>query len=115
MRLPSEGRLLRIYVGEHDRYEGRPLHEWILLKAREEGLAGATVFRGQAGFGAKSHLHTAKILRLSSDLPVMIEIVDTAAKIESFLAIADEAIDDGLATVERVEIRIHRSDPAAGA
>jgi len=102
--------LLRIYIGENDRHEGRPLHEWLVLKARERGLAGATVFRGQAGFGSKSHLHTAKILRLSSDLPVMIEIVDTAEKIESFLDFADEAIGDGLATVERVEIRIHRSE-----
>ena len=75
----------RLFVGESDRHEGRPLYEWILLRAREEGLAGATVLRGIAGFGAHSRLHTAKILRLSEDLPIVVEIVDTREKIEAFL------------------------------
>jgi hypothetical protein len=109
MTLPDEGKLLRIFIGENDKHEGLPLFEWIVRKAREEGLAGATVLRGLEGFGAHSRLHTAKILRLSSDLPVIIEIVDTEEKIETFLPLIDEAIDEGLATVEKVEIRFYRS------
>ncbi|RLA34842.1 MAG: DUF190 domain-containing protein [Gammaproteobacteria bacterium] len=109
MTLPDEGKLLRIFIGESDKHEGLPLFEWIVRKAREQGLAGATVLRGLEGFGAQSRLHTAKILRLSSDLPVIIEIVDTEEKIETFLPLIDEAIDEGLATVEKVEIRFYRS------
>ena len=109
MTLPDEGKLLRIFIGENDKHEGLPLFEWIVRKAREQGLAGATVLRGLEGFGAQSRLHTAKILRLSSDLPVIIEIVDTEDKIETFLPLIDEAIDEGLATVEKVEIRFYRS------
>ena len=109
MTLPDEGKLLRIFIGESDKHEGLPLFEWIVRKAREQGLAGATVLRGLEGFGAQSRLHTAKILRLSSDLPVIIEIVDTEEKIETFLPLIDEAIYDGLSTVEKVEIRFYRS------
>lgn len=109
MILPKDGKLLRIFIGESDKHEGKPLHEWIILQARERGLAGATVLRGLAGFGAHSRLHTAKILRLSSDLPIVVEIVDTAEKIESFLPVIDEAIGEGLATVERVEVHFYRS------
>jgi PII-like signaling protein len=109
MTLPDEGKLLRIFIGENDKHEGLPLFEWIVRKAREQGLAGATVLRGLEGFGAQSRLHTAKILRLSSDLPVIIEIVDTEEKIEAFLPLIDDAIDEGLATVEKVEIRFYRS------
>ena len=109
MTLPDEGKLLRIFIGENDKHERLPLFEWIVRKAREQGLAGATVLRGLEGFGAQSRLHTAKILRLSSDLPVIIEIVDTEEKIETFLPLIDEAIDEGLATVEKVEIRFYRS------
>jgi PII-like signaling protein len=109
MTLPDEGKLLRIFIGENDKHERLPLFEWIVRKAREQGLAGATVLRGLEGFGAQSRLHTAKILRLSSDLPVIIEIVDTEEKIESFLPLIDDAIDEGLATVEKVEIRFYRS------
>jgi PII-like signaling protein len=109
MTLPDEGKLLRIFIGENDKHEGLPLFEWIVRKAREQGLAGATVLRGLEGFGAQSRLHTAKILRLSSDLPVIIEIVDTEEKIETFLPLIDDAIDEGLATVEKVEIRFYRS------
>jgi uncharacterized protein len=109
MILPKDGKLLRIFIGESDKYEGQPLHEWIVHTARERGLAGATVLRGLAGFGAHSRLHTAKILRLSTDLPIVVEIVDTDEKIESFLPVIDEAIGEGLATVQRVEVRFYRS------
>lgn len=109
MTLPEEGYLLRIFVGEDDRHEGMPLYEWIVQKAREEKMAGATVLRGMEGFGAHSHLHTARILRLSSDLPILIEIVDTRPKVEGFLDLIDDAIEEGLATIEDVEIHFYRS------
>lgn len=109
MTLPKEGHLLRVFIGERDKHGRVPLHEWILRKAREHGLAGATVLRGIAGYGAKSHLHTSKILRLSSDLPIVIEIVDTKERIEAFLPEIDDAISDGLATLEKVEVRLYRS------
>ncbi len=107
--LPEKGHLLRIFIGESDKYQGKPLYEWIVLQAREHGLAGATVLRGLEGFGAHSRIHTAKILRLSEDLPVVIEIVDVRDRIEKFLPIIDEAITEGLATIERVEIQFYRS------
>ena len=109
MILPEKGHLLRIFIGESDKYKGRSLFEWIVQKAREKGLAGATVIRGLEGFGAHSRLHTAKILRLSEDLPIIIEIVDTLEKIEKFIPLIDEAIDEGLATIETVDIRFYRS------
>jgi len=109
MMLPEEGHLLRIFVGESDRHDGTPLHEWIVRRAREQGLAGATVLRGVEGFGAHSRLHTTKILRLSEDLPMVVEIVDTKEKIEAFLPIIDAAIQEGLATLEKVQIRLYRS------
>ncbi len=109
MVLPEEGHLLRIFIGESDKHDGMPLYEWIVRKARENGLAGATVLRGVEGFGAHSRLHTAKILRLSVDLPIVIEIVDTKDKIENFLPIIDFAIQEGLATLEKVQIRFYRS------
>lgn len=109
MVLPEEGKLLRIFVGESDKHEGLPLYAWIVRKAREEGLAGATVLRGLEGFGAHSRLHTARILRLSEDLPIVIEIVDTEERIENFLPIVDAAISEGLATVEKVQVRLYRS------
>jgi PII-like signaling protein len=107
--LPREGHLLRIFLGESDRHEGLPLYEWLVRKAREQGLAGATVLRGLEGFGAHSRLHTAKILRLSTDLPIVIEIVDTIEKIEAFLPVVDAAVVEGLATVEKVDVRFYRS------
>jgi PII-like signaling protein len=107
--VPRKGHLLRIYLGESDTYEGTPLYEWIVRRAREEGLAGATVLRGLEGFGARSVLHTSKILRLSSDLPVTVEIVDAIDKIDRFLALVEPAIEEGLATVEEVEVRFYRS------
>jgi len=113
MILPRDGKLLRIFIGESDKYENQPLYEWIVRQARESGLAGATVLRGLEGFGAHSRLHTAKILRLSSDLPIVVEIVDTAEKIESFLPLIDGAVAEGLATVEGVEIHFYRSGVSA--
>ena len=111
MKVEGEGQLLRIFVGEDDRWEGRPLYEAIVLKAREHGLAGATVLRGPMGFGAHSHLHTAKILRLSEDLPVLIEIVDKEEKINAFLPALDEMLGDGLVTLEKVRILTYRATP----
>jgi hypothetical protein len=107
--LPKDGKLLRIFIGESDQHEGMPLYEWIVCQAREQGLAGATVLRGLEGFGAHSRLHTAKILRLSSDLPIVVEIVDSEEKIEAFLPLVDSVIVEGLATVEKAEIRFYRS------
>ena len=109
MVLSRQGHLLRVFIGESDKHEGGPLYEWIVRAAREQGLAGATVVRGLEGFGAHSRLHTAKILRLSTDLPVVIEIVDTIEKIEAFLPVLDRVVDEGLVTVERVDVRFYRT------
>lgn len=111
MMLPKDGHLLRIFIGEDDRHEGMPLYEWIVRHARQQGLAGATVLRGLEGFGAHSRLHTTKILRLSTDLPIVVEIVDTREKIEAFLPTVDAAISEGMATLEKVEIRFYRAAP----
>ena len=104
MSIPEDGSLLRIFIGESDRHDHHPLYEAIVLKAREKGLAGATVLRGVMGFGKHSILHTAKILRLSEDLPMVIEIVDSAEKIEEFLPVLKEMIKDGLVTLEPVRV-----------
>jgi PII-like signaling protein len=104
MNIPEDGYLLRIFVGESDRHHHQPLYEAIVLKAREAGLAGATVLRGVMGFGKKSVLHTAKILRLSEDLPMVVEIVDSLEKVEQFLPTLDELIEDGLVTLEQVRV-----------
>jgi hypothetical protein len=109
MMLPEEGYLLRIFIGESDKHGGKPLYEWIVLQARQEGLAGATVLRGMMGFGAHSRIHTFKIERLSEDLPVIVEIVDTREKLERFLSIIDHEIEEGLATLEKAQIRFYRS------
>ena len=109
MNLPQDGHLLRIFIGESDRYEGKPLYEWIVIKAREKGLAGATVLRGKMGFGANSRIHTSKILRLSEDLPVVIELVDSREKLEDFLTTIDDAIGEGLATLEAAQVKFYRS------
>lgn len=111
MKLDGEGQLLRIYLGEQDKWQHTPLYEAIVLKAREMGLAGATVLRGPMGFGAHSHLHTAKILRLSEDLPVLIEIVDKEDKINAFLPELDKMLGDGLVTIEKVRILTYRGTP----
>jgi uncharacterized protein len=104
MKIPEEGYLLRVFVGESDRFDHHPLYESIVLKARENGLAGATVLRGLMGFGKNSVLHTAKILRLSEDLPIVIEIVDSLENIERFLPLLDEMIKDGLVTLETIKV-----------
>ncbi len=109
MKLQGEARLLRIFVGESDRYGGKPLYEALVLEARRRGLAGATVFKGFMGYGAHSRIHTAKVLQLSEDLPVMVEIVDTEEKIQAFLPVLDEMVREGLVTLERVEVIRYRS------
>lgn len=112
MELPNEGKLLRIYIGETDKHDGKPLFEWLIGQAREQGLAGATVLRGLAGYGAHARLHTAKILRMATDLPVVVEIVDSAENIEAFLPIVEAAVSEGLVTIERVEVRLYRAKAA---
>jgi hypothetical protein len=109
MVLPKKGHLLRIFIGETDKKDRVPMYEWIVKKAREHGLAGATVFRGVLGFGAHSMIHTSKILRLSEDMPMVIEIVDTLEKIEAFLPVIDHAVIEGLATIEEISIRFYRT------
>ena len=104
MRIPEQATLLRIFLGEDDRCDGRPLYEAIVLKAREMHLAGATVLRGPMGFGKASRLHTAKILRLSENLPVVVEIVDAEERIRAFLAAIEPMMDGGLVTLETVQV-----------
>jgi PII-like signaling protein len=108
MRLPREAKLLRIFVGESDKYQGRPLYEAIVEEARRRGLAGATVLHGTLGYGAHSRIHTAKILRLSEELPMVVEIVDEADKINEFLPDLDKMIGEGLVTLEKVEVIVYR-------
>lgn len=108
MKLPEEGTLLRIFFGESDKYNRKPLYEAIVIKARELGFAGATVFRGIMGFGADSRMHSAKILRLSGDLPIVIEIVDTEENITKLLPFLDEAVQEGLITMEKVRVIKYR-------
>lgn len=104
MQIPKDARLLRIFIGEDDKEDGRPLYEAIVLKARELHLAGATVLRGAMGFGHSSRLHTAKILRLSADLPLVIEIVDSEEKISEFLPVLDRIMSSGLVTIEKIRV-----------
>jgi|SRR5213593_336008 len=104
MHLPEDAVLLRVFIGESDRYQHRPLYEAIVLKARQLDLAGATVLRGPMGFGKSSHLNTAKILRLSMDLPIVIEIVDSEDKVNAFLPVLDEMMGGGLVTLERAKV-----------
>jgi len=113
MEIPEEAVLLRIFLGEDDRLDGRPLYESIVTRAREMHLAGATVLRGPMGFGRSSHLHTAKILRLSQDLPVVVEIVDSEENIDRFLPVLDSMMGSGLVTLEKA--RVLRYGPPRGA
>ena len=108
MKIEGDGQLLRIFIGESDRWEGKPLYEAIVRKARQAGLAGTTVLRGLEGFGAHSRLHTAKILRLSEDLPIVIEIVDRAERINEFLPELDRIVSEGMITLENVRILAYR-------
>jgi PII-like signaling protein len=110
MEQQTDARLLRIFIGESDTFNGRPLYQAIVELLRAEGLAGATVLRGIEGFGKSSRLHTAHILRLSEDLPIVIECVDTRENIEAVLPGLDAMIGDGLVTMERVEVRVYRAD-----
>lgn len=109
MHLPHEAMLLRVFLGESDRWKHQPLYEAIVLKARKMHLAGATVLRGPMGFGKSSRLHTAKILRLSMDLPLVIEIVDTEEKLREFLPVLDEMMQGGLVTLERIRVIDYRA------
>lgn len=109
MEYESDNRLLRIFIGESDTHDGRPLYQAIVESLRREGLAGATVLRGIEGFGKSSRLHTSHILRLSEDLPVVVECVDSAEKIEAILPLLDDIIGDGLVTIERVDVRVYRA------
>lgn len=108
MKLPSDGYLLRIFVGESDRWKHQPLYEAIVLRAREAGLAGATVIRCPMGFGANSRVHTTKVLRLSEDLPFIIEIIDTKEKIDAFIPVLDGMVEEGLVTLEPVQVILYR-------
>jgi PII-like signaling protein len=114
MKTEGEGTLLRIFIGESDRWQGRPLYEAIVERVRERGLAGATVVRGIEGFGATSRIHTTRILRLSTDLPVVIEIVDEPERIEEILPALDEMVGDGLITLERVRVISYRGGQPGG-
>jgi hypothetical protein len=110
MKIPQDGYLLRIFIGESDQWQGKPLYEAIVLKARELHLAGATVIRGPMGFGASSRLHTTKILRLSDDLPIIVEIVDAKEKIDELMPQIDEMVQEGLVTLERVQVIKYRAN-----
>jgi len=116
MKIEGEGKLLRIFIGESDTWHGKPLYQAIVERVREEGLAGATVIRGIEGYGADSRIHTARILRLSEDLPVVIEIVDSAERIQEIIPVLDEMVGEGMVTLERVEVIAYRasegSEPA---
>ena len=114
MQIPEDALLLRIFIGESDRWEHRPLYEAIVLKARELHLGGATVLRGPMGYGKTSRLHTAKILNLSTDLPLVIEIVDSEANISAFLPVIDEMITGGLVTLEKVKVLHYRGEAKSG-
>jgi len=111
MKLPEEGQLLRVFVGESDQYKGKALYEAIVIKAREQNMAGATVTRGIMGFGADSRMHSAKLLKLSEDLPVVIEIVDTEEKISALMPFLDEVVTEGLVTLEKVRVVKYRHSP----
>ena len=108
MNLPEEGMLLRIFIGESDTYKGKALYEQIVIKARELNLAGATVIRGIMGFGAHSRIHTAKLLALSEDMPVVVEIVDIEEKLNSLLPFLDEIMKDGMITIEKAKVIRYR-------
>lgn len=113
MPVPRQARLLRIFIGEADRHDGKPLYEAIVLKAREQQLAGATVLRGGLGYGQSSHLHNAKILRLSDDLPLVVEIIDSEDKIDAFLPVVEGMMTGGMATLETVQVLQYGSRSSA--
>lgn len=108
MKLPQEVQILRIFIGENDKHDGKLLYEWLVLKAKKEGLAGATVQRGLMGYGATSRIHTSKILRLSMDLPIVVEIVDAPEKIEAFLTCIESVVTEGLITLESAKVHLYK-------
>ena len=110
MKIPADGKLLRIFIGEQDRWQGMPLHEAIVNLARKEKMAGATAIKGFMGFGCKSHMHTTKVLRLSEDLPIIIEIVDSEENINRFIPFLDEMVKEGLITLEKANVVMYRAD-----
>lgn len=112
MKIEGEAQLVRVYIGENDTWHGKPLFEAIVLRAREEGLAGATVFRGIEGYGASSRVHTTRLLELSSDLPVVIELIDVHERVARFLPILDEMVGDGLVTTHPVHVVTYRARPS---
>ncbi|GEM86905.1 DUF190 domain-containing protein [Meiothermus granaticius] len=114
MKLEGEAKLVRVFIGEFDQWQGRPLFEAIVMEAKKAGLAGATVFKGFMGFGGHSLIHTAKILQLSEDLPILVEIVDTEEKIQAFLPTLDAMIQEGLVTLEKVEVIRYRTGSSQG-
>lgn len=110
MKIPADGKLLRIFIGEQDKWHGQPLYEAIVHLAKKEGMAGATAIKGFMGFGAKSHMHTAKLLRLSEDLPIIIELVDSEEKVNAFLPRLDEMVKEGLVTLEKANVMMYRGN-----
>ena len=112
--LPERGSLLRIFMGESDQWGGMPLYQWLVREAHREGLAGATALRGMEGFGARGSLHTTRVLTLSADLPVVVEVVDTEEKIKKFLNVVDEAVGHRLMTTEEIGMKMHRDQAASG-
>lgn len=109
MKIPADGKLLRIFIGEADKWNGKPLYEEIVLLAKKNGMAGATAIKGFMGFGCKSHMHTVNLLRLSEDLPVVIEIVDSEEKINKFVPLLDEMVQEGLVTLEKANVIMYRA------
>ena len=109
MKIPADGKLLRIFIGEADKFNGKPLYEEIVLLAKKNGLAGTTAIKGFMGFGCKSHMHTANLLRLSEDLPVIIEIVDSEEKISEFIPQLDVMVKEGLITLEKANVIMYRA------
>jgi len=114
MKLPEEAEVLRVYIGESDRHDGSPLYEEIVREARRLGMAGATVVRGALGFGVHSRIHTTKLLRLSEDMPMVVEIIDSPAKIEAFLPTIDAMVGEGLITIEKVRVVAYRHSEKEG-
>ena len=112
MQLPQEGSLLRVFIGEADKHDGKPLYEWIVLKAREHELAGATVLRGMMGYGANTRqIHTFRFDTLSEDMPIVVEIVDVQDKLEEFLAVIEPQIKAGVVTIEKAQVKFYRFEP----
>jgi len=109
MKIPADGKLLRVFIGEADKWEGKPLYEEIVLLAKKNGMAGATAIKGFMGFGCKSHMHTTKLLRLSEDLPIVIEIVDSEEKISQFIPQLDAMVKEGLITLEKANVIMYRA------